>query len=97
RKRQDNSLNKHIDLVPCLFFIFIELRFHSHLDFFVKCLIVLQNFFGSVASLRQLRSLVIQPRSALFDDCFSRARSSSDPVVEIPSLYIMSNSASVKG
>src|SRR6266513_2417685 len=29
--------------------------------------------------------------------CFSKARSSSAPVEEIPSLYIMSNSASVNG
>ena len=44
-----------------LVFLFVQLRFDRGLNFFVKCLVVLQNFFSGVAALGKLRAFVVQP------------------------------------
>src|SRR3954471_7166296 len=51
-------------------FFFVELGFDRGLDLLVELWIVLQRFLGRVASLRQLRALVIQPGTAFLDDLF---------------------------
>src|SRR6266404_4893022 len=61
-------------LTRVLNFFFVEFRFDRVLDFFVKRAIVLQCFFRSVASLRQLCALVIQPGTALFDNLFFQSQ-----------------------
>src|SRR5438132_791901 len=52
------------------FFVLVELRFDSRLDFLVKRLVVLQNFFRGVPALGKLSAFIIQPGTAFFDDLF---------------------------
>src|SRR5882724_7401213 len=53
-----------------LFFFFVQPGFDRGLNFFVKLLVVLPNFFRGAAALRQLGALVAQPGTAFFDDLF---------------------------
>src|ERR1051325_680022 len=53
-----------------LFLFFVELGFHRVLDFLVESGIVLKRFLRRVATLGQLRSFVIKPRTAFLDDLF---------------------------
>src|SRR5439155_13283753 len=53
-----------------LVFFFVEPGFDRGFDFFVKRLVVLQYFLGSVTALGKLRPLIIHPGTAFFDDLF---------------------------
>ena len=56
--------------VEFLRFLLIELGFHSGLDLFVECPIILERFLGRIAALGELSAFVIQPRTAFLDDLF---------------------------
>ena len=79
-------------------FAALELIERGLLDLAVKFLVPLEFFLGGVAALGDLRAFEVEPRALLIDRrSVQSPRSSSEPSREMPSLYMMSNSASRNG
>src|SRR5207237_3975037 len=53
-----------------LLFLFVELRLNRCLDLFVKRRVVLQRVLAGIASLRELRAFVAEPRATFLDNLF---------------------------
>jgi len=69
----------------------------ARLDFVCDLGVLLEEGLGVLAALAEALAVVGEPGAGFLDDAGLEARSTSSPILEMPSPYMMSNSTCLKG